>query len=73
MDEEVDDTWRDYDNDNDDAGNNTSSTTSDEGDNHILSCGRGQGNNIILSFTTVSKSIDFFLRDLLLFFCTWYT
>ena len=51
-DKDADDTGRDNDNDNinDDAGNEASSTTSDEGDNRDLSHGRGQGNKIIPSF-----------------------
>jgi hypothetical protein len=51
-DKDADDTGRDNDDDNidDDAGNDTSSTISDEGDNRVLSRGRGQGNKIIPSF-----------------------
>jgi hypothetical protein len=47
--EDVDNTGRDNDED-DDAGDDASSTTSNEGDNHVLSRGRGQGNIIIPSF-----------------------
>jgi hypothetical protein len=44
MDEDVDDTGRDDDDDDDyDAGDDASSTTNDEGDNRVLSRGRGAG------------------------------
>ena len=47
--DDVDNTGRDND-DDDDADDDASSTTSNEGDNHVLSRGRGQGNIIIPSF-----------------------
>ena len=49
-DEDVDDTGQDDDDDVDDGGDDTSSTKSDEGDNRVLSRGRGQGKKIISSF-----------------------
>ena len=51
-DKDADDAGQDKDDDDidDDAGDDASSTTSDEGNNHVLSRGRGQGNKIIPSF-----------------------
>ena len=63
MDEDVDDTGQDDDNDDDDddGGDDASSTTSDEGDNRVLSRGRGQGikkNPSLFLLTTFHCMID---------------
>ena len=52
MDKGADDAGRDKDDDDidDDAGDDAISTTSDEGNNRVLSRGRGQGTKIIPSF-----------------------